>query len=148
MELKYTLNMLRAAAEGFNCTFMELKWQSLPNNSLPCPCFNCTFMELKYACSALDKLMATSFNCTFMELKLELVLATLWLPEVLIVPLWNWNDGTRWISWRYSPVLIVPLWNWNTTKRPKIIGGASFNCTFMELKYDLEYKPKKEMILF
>ena len=32
-------------------------------------------------------------------------------------------------------VLIVPLWNWNFTAKLDIYGPASFNRTFMELKF-------------
>ena len=74
---------------------------------------------------------------------------------VLIVPLWNWNWGSRailqgdWCSNRTfmepkydkevqseetSLVLIVPLWNWNLSK--SVIGWMlpRSNRTFMELK--------------
>ena len=54
-------------AQGFNCTFMELKcdYLMLPNNEVD------------------------SFNCTFMELKFKSNYDNLPLKTVLIVPLWN-----------------------------------------------------------
>ena len=56
--------------------------------------------------------------------------------KVLIVPLWNWNKFCRYMLRLEVPVLIVPLWNWN-----EFMGGAPkppFFCsnrTFMELKW-------------
>ena len=99
--------------------------------------FNCTIMELKYLQSVKKDWKRWSFNCTIMELKLHFN-DWKWIePQVLIVPLWNWN---QWV-WSYiasskdrfnctimelklyssstsrirCEVLIVPLWNWNIT---------------------------------
>ena len=33
--------------------------------------------------------------------------------KVLIVPLWNWNEGPSGVIQPLQGVLIVPLWNWN-----------------------------------
>ena len=35
---------------------------------------------------------------------------------VLIVPLWNWNQGTVAAMVYLNGVLIVPLWNWNSER--------------------------------
>ena len=52
------------------------------------------------------------FNCTFMELK---------SPQ-------NVCKGAE------NNVLIVPLWNWNDELDNSTAEAISFNCTFMELK--------------
>ena len=59
-------------SEGFNRTFMELKFISF-SNSLSCSGrFNRTFMELKLEKAKKEKLAAIRFNRTFMELKCSL----------------------------------------------------------------------------
>ena len=74
--------------------------------------------------------------------------------KVLIVPLWNWNDGgeerrgtgKEFSYFRFGieialadglrlmvRVLIVPLWNWNDKGGdPEEFKQMSSNCTFME----------------
>ena len=54
--------------------------------------------------------------------------------DVLIVPLWNWNDGYEGMAFCRWTVLIVPLWNWNIYGKDKIDNVNSSNRTFMELK--------------
>ena len=70
-------------------------------------------MELKWENGYEDTRQLWRFNRTFMELKL----VTLTVFEV------------------DREVLIVPLWNWNNTASASIVGRFSFNRTFMELKY-------------
>ena len=53
--------------QGFNCTFMELKFRNAENETLRNLRFNCTFMELKYGSESED----------------------LRTDAALIVPLWN-----------------------------------------------------------
>ena len=86
------------------------------------------------------------------------------IKEVLIVPLWNWNDVKtkmeNCVSQSFNrtfmelkllydnrrgiaeEVLIVPLWNWNL--RPWAIPYrlCRFNRTFMELKLEPAWAPK------
>ena len=70
-----------------------------------------------------------------MELKYTSNVTKMNYMFVLIVPLWNWNSEA--LTERASDlhVLIVPLWNWNSISPLSSTEGASFNCTFMELKY-------------
>ena len=53
------------------------------------------------------------FNRTFMELKYDMLDMIYDDVEVLIVPLWNWNQRSTTHPVLPSYVLIVPLWNWN-----------------------------------
>ena len=97
----------------FNCTFMELKYDSMKPGAafyivLIVPlwnwnwrtsdgrhanaCFNCTFMELKWKDWRRHGVAGHRFNCTFMELKWSDGVAAFSVPSVLIVPLWNWNN--------------------------------------------------------
>ena len=101
--------------------------------------------------------MTGSFNRTFMELKSGCDWVSRWRWCVLIVPLWNWNQGDGQSLGRSERVLIVPLWNWNDEEN-LILSGCwivlivplwnwnddtcswakdirSFNRTFMELKW-------------
>ena len=52
-------------------------------------------------------------NRTFMELKYEYKDGDINPLPVLIVPLWNWNEGNGIYVQDNIYVLIVPLWNWN-----------------------------------
>ena len=54
--------------------------------------------------------------------------------NVLIVPLWNWNQYKEMFSICDEQVLIVPLWNWNCCIKQVMVANVGFNCTFMELK--------------
>ena len=55
--------------------------------------FNRTFMELKFVTKYSANIFSYSFNRTFMELKLSLFyVVLLCFDNVLIVPLWNWNE--------------------------------------------------------
>ena len=54
--------------------------------------------------------------------------------DVLIVPLWNWNDVIFYVLYESGDVLIVPLWNWNNFIWYFFAPTLSSNCTFMELK--------------
>ena len=56
------------------------------------------------------------------------------LSEVLIVPLWNWNNSTALYEEKSEGVLIVPLWNWNKQEKDGRLQQYGFNRTFMELK--------------
>ena len=122
--------------------------------------FNCTFMELKFNIQTPKIKSIWRFNCTFMELKFIYDKQHDFKYDVLIVPLWNWNRNTGTASMMRRRVLIVPLWNWNTAHPPPPPKGGylvlivplwnwnsifpfcffftwSFNCTFMELKWTL-----------
>ena len=77
--------------KGSNRTFMELKFDEFERNQVPPACSNRTFMELKYI-----KWFVNGVELT-----------------VLIVPLWNWNNG----DFSFVPII------------------ESSNRTFMELKF-------------
>ena len=80
--------------------------------------FNRTFMELKSAWTHHPRPRTISFNRTFMELKLIGDIFRLMFPQVLIVPLWNWNLATMMVR----------------------MVSKSFNRTFMELKFSISCK--------
>ena len=63
------LEDLKKNPNSSNCTFMELKLQSLVFHPLPDDGSNCTFMELKYEHGRAALAELYSSNCTFMELK-------------------------------------------------------------------------------
>ena len=44
-------------------------------------------------------------------------------------------------------VLIVPLWNWNLTLQVSLLTIRCFNCTILELKFDLGLMPLSEQVL-
>ena len=121
--------------ERFNRTFMELKlarlnselantpkvliaplwnWNLLAGSLFLSACrFNRTFMELKPRSSSTLAVPSLCFNRTFMELKLSFERECYENEmDVLIAPLWNWNE--------YTPLQILPM--------------SCFNRTFMELK--------------
>ena len=70
-----------------------------------------------------------------MELKWEKFAKSVKDKQVLIVPLWNWNQGTCTRPLEVETVLIVPLWNWNSWLMIVVSTETSFNRTFMELKF-------------
>ena len=97
-------------------------------------CSNCTFMELKLETLSFATICFFCSNCTFMELKQFRNKNILKRRYVLIAPLWNWNACKTLHTRRIITVLIAPLWNWNLVKNwaQQILYGS--NCTFMELK--------------
>ena len=136
MELKlYMWRIWRGLTFSFNRTFMELKsmdgcWLSdradvlivplwnwnVPPKARNRACFwgfNRTFMELKLTDFSVNSYVFICFNRTFMELKWQNLLYCFAFPQVLIVPLWNWN-------------LMIA--------EKVIVAAAGFNRTFMELK--------------
>ena len=114
--------LLRGADQGFNRTFMELKYLRGEHVTVRKVSFNRTFMELKYLRGEHVTVRKVSFNRTFMELKWSILWGSLIRSLVLIVPLWNWNQTRLIKRWMPKTVLIVPLWNWNRTSR--FIGGS------------------------
>ena len=88
---------------------------SVPNGSWSAADgINCTVVELKLAyCDSVHHVVYC-INCTVVELKLLLIVFHYWTQFVLIVPLWNWNLGGYGAPVLDTFVLIVPLWNWNT----------------------------------
>ena len=134
MELKHSI--INAVAENFRVLIVPLwNWNRLPpRDSLGHRCSNRTFMELKQANQKSSERTKDCSNRTFMELKLVPADTAVFLQQVLIVPLWNWNEGNSLGWWSLRFVLIVPLWNWNVI-RPAIKEiTAGSNRTFMELK--------------
>ena len=97
--------------------------------------FNRTFMELKSVFFLTSRPYPLGFNRTFMELKYEKWIRRSWSLSVLIVPLWNWNNGNFEIDEEGNLVLIVPLWNWNLKGFARRLNVSWFNRTFMELKW-------------
>ena len=98
---------------------------------------NRTFMELKYLWEYDDILEAESSNRTFMELKLISNRNADTPKQVLIAPLWNWNNLGRPFRVHPHSVLIAPLWNWNTLTGAPSGAAVSSNRTFMELKFEI-----------
>ena len=74
---------------------------------------NRTFMELKSRRRRQAMNDLTRLNRTFMELKYNYNEYCAKLMNVLIEPLWNWNNSKRLRTAWTQRVLIEPLWNWN-----------------------------------
>ena len=121
--------------ECSNRTFMELKYSFLLSPFYRLSCSNRTFMELKLLAAPWFWWLLRSSNRTFMELKFAIGICSIVVSEVLIVPLWNWNQEflklvelpprsnrtfmeLKFVTYtavsKAKLVLIVPLWNWNS----------------------------------
>ena len=117
-----------------NCTVVELKPRTLAQAPIQRESINCTVVELKLYPWRSCAVMSPSINCTVVELKhREKTMLYLWC-NVLIVPLWNWNEILR-VKWLIGKnVLIVPLWNWNFRFVLVVRPSSCINCTVVELK--------------
>ena len=92
-------------------------------------------MELKFWKWIQLNIWNLRFNRTFMELKFMTALDFNDRGQVLIVPLWNWNNTLSHHEQDEYEVLIVPLWNWNdNAAKASLQATRGFNRTFMELK--------------
>ena len=91
-------------------------------------------MELKWSKGSSFGSDASRSNRTFMELKLKSFQQRYLQPQVLIVPLWNWNMTMVHEIMHGMKVLIVPLWNWNSSTINGYDKSFGSNRTFMELK--------------
>ena len=80
-----------------------------------------------------------------MELKRKEEENVLDAKEVLLVPLWNWNNLALDLPDDLNKVLLVPLWNWNIYTDGENHAAICFTRTFMELKLECDkFKENKE----
>ena len=112
----------------WNWNFSERHSSSRPSR------LNRTFVELKrrHNCQVVPEYRR--LNRTFVELKLGMTDELVISVNVLIEPLWNWNNCWKASLFVLMNVLIEPLWNWNRGRTPFCALPWSLNRTFVELK--------------